>query len=230
MKIILDCEGAPDDIERRSFEIIDAETGGKMVFPDLCWHVARRCIHACGDTSILRDLHISPAAVEAGIEAMRGRCAIFTDTRMLAAGLVDRRMRPLGIEVTPLMALPKITEKARQAGCTRARMGIKMLAAQMSGAIVAIGNAPTALMALLEELEAPHLEPPALIIGMPVGFVNAAQSKELLRRSPWTSISIEGRKGGSAMAAACVNALADLALAREAGALQDKDRCEKTKK
>ena len=113
------------------------------------------------------------------------------------------------------MGLPGLEEISRSRGVTRSRAGIAMIAGRLSGQIMVIGNAPTALLALLEALEqgAPA---PALIVGMPVGFVNAAQSKELLRQSPWPHFTLLGRKGGSAVAAACVNALAELALAKNA--------------
>ena len=134
---------------------------------------------------------------------------------MAAAGLPLRRLTPLGVTVTPLMGLPGLEEISRRRGVTRSRAGIEMIADRLAGQIMVIGNAPTALLALLEALNqgAPA---PALVVGMPVGFVNAAQSKELLRQSPWPHFTLLGRKGGSAVAAACVNALAELALAKNA--------------
>ena len=122
-----------------------------------------------------------------------------------------RRLTPLGVTVTPIMALPGLDDLARAKNTTRSRAGLESLAGQMSGHIMVIGNAPTALLGLLDVLDR-GAPPPALIVGMPVGFVNAVQSKELLRRSPWPHFTLLGRKGGSAVAAACVNALADLAL------------------
>lgn len=200
----------PAGIEARSFEIIESEIPQKPFSGDL-WEIARRCIHALGDISILPDLRLEEDGLERALFAMRKGCLIYTDTAMLAAGLVERRMKPLGIRVQALMDLPDIEDKARREGITRARAGIGEIAKQMAGHIVAIGNAPTALLALLEELErgAPA---PALIVGMPVGFVNAAQSKALLHRSAWPHFTLLGRKGGSAAAAACVNAMADIAL------------------
>lgn len=210
-KLELDAASTPKSIEARSFAIIDAETPEPRPFSGQLWEVARRCIHALGDLQILADLRLSQSALEAGLLAMRNKCAIFTDTAMLAAGLVQRRMQPLGITVKPLMALPGLAEQARNQNITRARAGIKAIAPFMSGQIIAIGNAPTALLALLEELEKGAL-PPALIVGMPVGFVNASQSKELLAASKWPHFTLLGRKGGSAAAAACINALAELLL------------------
>ena len=211
--IELDPAATPQDIENRSFAIIDAEIPEPRPFQDGLWQVARRCVHTLGDTEILADLRLSGKGLAAGVEALRHGCTVFTDTRMAAAGLPLRRLTPLGVTVTPLMALPGLEDTARKLGVTRSRAGVAAVADRLAGQIMVIGNAPTALLALLEALErgAPA---PALIVGMPVGFVNAAQSKELLHQSPWPHFTLLGRKGGSAVAAACVNALAELALAR----------------
>ncbi len=211
---MLDPAATPDAIEKRSFEIIEAELPEPRPFQGALWQVARRCIHALGDTSILPDLRLSETGLAQGLAAMRKGCAIYADTAMLASGLVSRRIQPLGITVTPLMRLPGLAEIAAREGITRARAGIGQIARNMGGQIVAIGNAPTALLALLEEL-AGGAPPPALSVGMPVGFVNAAQSKALLNATAWPHFTLLGRKGGSAAAAACVNALADLALMRK---------------
>lgn len=207
----LDSAATPAEIERRSFEIIDAEIPEPRPFEGPLWEIARRCIHALGDTDILDDLRLDESAMQLGIAALQGHCTVYTDTAMLAAGLVARRMAPLGITVQPLMTLPNLAEMAAERNVTRARAGMEMIGDKMAGQIVAIGNAPTALLALLEVL-AKGTEPPALIVGMPVGFVNAAQSKELLHASPYPHFTLLGRKGGSACAAACVNALAEVVL------------------
>lgn len=213
MPVTLDPAATPEAIEARSFAIIDAELPEPRPFAGPLWEVARRCIHALGDTAILPDLRLGELALERGVAALRTGRPVFTDTRMAAAGLPRRRMNRLGVEVVPLMGLDGVGEMARALGITRAAAGIRMIADRLAGAIVLIGNAPTALLALLEELEgrAPEAAP-ALIVGMPVGFVNAAQSKELLAESRWPHFTLLGRKGGSAAAAACVNALAELAL------------------
>lgn len=209
----LDPASTPQEIEARSFAIIDAEIPEPRAFSGGLWEVARRCVHTLGDTEIVADLRLSRDGLAAGVAALRRGCTVYTDTRMAAAGLPLRRLTPLGVTVTPLMGLPGLEEISRSRGVTRSRAGIAMIAGRLSGQIMVIGNAPTALLALLEALEqgAPA---PALIVGMPVGFVNAAQSKELLRQSPWPHFTLLGRKGGSAVAAACVNALAELALAK----------------
>lgn len=209
----LDPASTPQEIEARSFAIIDAEIPEPRAFSGGLWEVARRCVHTLGDTEIVADLRLSRDGLAAGVAALRRGCTVYTDTRMAAAGLPLRRLTPLGVTVTPLMGLPGLEEISRRRGVTRSRAGIDMIADRLAGQIMVIGNAPTALLALLEALNqgAPA---PALVVGMPVGFVNAAQSKELLRQSPWPHFTLLGRKGGSAVAAACVNALAELALAK----------------
>lgn len=211
----LDPACTPQEIEARSFAIIDAEIPEPRPFSGGLWEVARRCVHTLGDTEIIADLRLSRDGLAAGVAALRRGCTVYTDTRMAAAGLPLRRLTPLGVTVTPLMGLPGLEKISRRRGVTRSRAGIEMIADRLAGQIMVIGNAPTALLALLEALNqgAPA---PALVVGMPVGFVNAAQSKELLRQSPWPHFTLLGRKGGSAVAAACVNALAELALAKNA--------------
>ena len=214
-KISVDLDPActPAEIENRSFAIIDAEIPEPRAFSGPLWQVARRCVHTLGDTDIVDDLRLSAQGLEAGVNALLAGCTVYTDTRMAAAGLPMRRLEPLGVTVTPLMALPGLAELAASRGTTRSRAGLESIAQNMGGNIVVIGNAPTALLGLLDVL-AQGAQPPALIVGMPVGFVNAAQSKELLRQSSWPHFTLLGRKGGSAVAAACINALADIALAR----------------
>ena len=209
----LDPACTPAEIENRSFAIIDEEIPEPRAFEGALWQVARRCVHTLGDTDIVGDLRLSAQGLEAGVTALLSGCTVYTDTRMAAAGLPMRRLEPLGVTVTPLMALPGLAELAASRGTTRSRAGLESIARNMGGNIVVIGNAPTALLGLLDVL-AQGAQPPALIVGMPVGFVNAAQSKELLRHSPWPHFTLLGRKGGSAVAAACINALADMSLAR----------------
>ena len=206
----LDPASSPEGIEKRSFDIIDSEFPEPRPFEGHLWEVARRIIHTTGDTGIAGDLRLSAAGCAAGIQALRQGCTVYTDTEMARCGIPVRRTSRLGVSVISLMSLP-FSAEAKAAGMTRARAGMLALKTKLAGNIVAIGNAPTALLALLDILNE-GAEPPALIIGMPVGFVNAAQSKELLAASPWPSFTLLGRKGGSPLAAACVNALAEIAL------------------
>lgn len=206
----LDPACTPSDIEARSFALIDKAIPEPRPFSGRLWQVARRMIHTTGDVGLLPHIRLNESAVDAGIVALRSGCCIFTDTEMARCGMVPRRLEPLGVTVYCLLSDPQVAAYAAAQACTRAKAGMKAHEQALAGNIVAIGNAPTALLALLEALDA-GASPPALIIGMPVGFVNAAESKELLLRSPWTHVSLLGSKGGSPLVAAVVNALAILA-------------------
>jgi precorrin-8X/cobalt-precorrin-8 methylmutase len=166
-------------------------------------------IHTAGDLELAELVRIDPRAVDAGMEAIRARRPIFTDTNMARVGMVTRRLDPLGIEVRCLMLDPETAELARREGVTRAVAAVDLALPYLDGAIYAVGNAPTALFRLLEHIESGRARP-ALVIGTPVGFVNAAESKEALLKSDQPFITIRGRKGGSALAAAAVNAIAEL--------------------
>lgn len=207
----LDPAATPSAIEQRSFAIIDAEIPEPRPFQGIAWEVARRCIHTTGDTGILSQLRLPDSALAAGVAALLRGCTIFTDTEMARHGMVTRRLKPLGAVARCLISAPGVAELAQEQNITRSRAGMLALRDKLSGNIIAIGNAPTALLALLEILEQ-GATPPALIIGMPVGFVNAAESKARLHHSPWEHLTLLGRKGGSPLAAATVNALAAIAL------------------
>lgn len=203
---------SPQEIEARSFAIIDSEVPEPRPFNGPAWEVARRLVHTAGDTSLLKDLVLPEAAVLAGARALtRGAC-VYTDTEMVRSGIPVRRLEPLGARAECFLNLPGVAEAAGRQGITRARAGLAKIAPLLAGAVVAIGNAPTALLALLEETARLGVRP-ALVVGMPVGFVNAAESKELLlQRTDLTSLVIRGRRGGSPLAAAAVNAMAVLAM------------------
>ena len=204
---------SPEDIERRSFAIIDEEAGDPKPFSGPCWDVARRLVHTTADFSILKDLSIPLAAVQAGIAALRRGCTIYTDTEMVRSGIPTRRLDPLGATARCLLSLPGAADRARDRGITRSRAAVELAGESLAGSILAVGNAPTTLLALLEHLDAGG-EAPFLVIGMPVGFVNAAESKALLLARPQIpAIILSGRRGGSPLAAATVNALAVLAAA-----------------
>jgi precorrin-8X/cobalt-precorrin-8 methylmutase len=210
--ILIDCF-EPREIERRSFEIIESELQGRIPFAGQAWAIARRMIHTVADYSLLDSLVIPERAIQAGITALKNHAPIFTDTEMARAGMPRRRLDPLGVEVFCFTSAPKTAQYAKDRGITAARAGIELTGPRLGGAILAVGNAPTAILALLDYLDNPANIPPALIIAMPVGFVNAAQAKELLLRRPGLAcIAVKGRRGGSPLAAATVNALAELAL------------------
>ena len=208
----------PDEIEAASFAIIDAEVPEPRPFTGDAWRVVRRMIHTTADFEMLSLVRLHPRAVEAGVAALSGGAVVVTDTEMARMGIPLRRMDPLGCAVRSFTADPRAGELARQRGITRARAGVDLALEDVREAgrpvIFAIGNAPTALLGLLERLER-GAPPPALIVGMPVGFVNAAESKaRLVRAAPCPYVTIAGRKGGSALAACVVNQLAELALER----------------
>lgn len=199
---------SPAEIERESFRRIEAAIGTPPV-PPAEWAVLRRMIHATADLELARLVRFHPRAVAAGVAALRRRAPVFSDTRMLLAG-VSSRLQRLGVPVTCLLELPGVAEIARQRGVTRSAAAMELAAPQLPGSIVAIGNAPTALRQLLALLAA-GLTPPALIIGLPVGFVDAAEAKAALLPLDVPYISLVGPKGGSALAASALNALAILA-------------------
>lgn len=205
-------EKDPASIERRSFAIIDEEIGDPKPFSGRCWEVARRLVHTTADFSILKNLVIDDAAVNAGIAALRAGRPVFTDTRMALSGIPERRLQPLGVTASCLLALPGVAARAKDMGITQSRAAVELAGDQLEGSILAVGNAPTTLIALIQHLHNGG-KAPALVVGMPVGFVNAAESKELLlEETGFARIVIRGRRGGSPLAAATVNALAEMAL------------------
>jgi precorrin-8X/cobalt-precorrin-8 methylmutase len=192
-------------IYRQSFAIIRREADLRRFSP-LEERVAVRVVHACGMVEAALDLVFTPGAVEAAKRALEAGAAIFCDARMVAEGVTRARL-PAENEVICTLADPSTPALAEKLGTTRTAAAIDLWLPRLAGAVVAIGNAPTALFRLLE-LIAAGAPCPAAIIGMPVGFVGAAESKEALIESGLPAIAIRGRKGGSAMAAAAVNALA----------------------
>ncbi len=204
----------PDQIEARSFEIIDGLfPAAERDRPE--WPIVRRIVHATGDPSIAESIRIHPAALKVGIDALSAGSPIVTDVRMVSAGINRGMTSALGCEVICALDIPGLAEIAREQGITRSAAAIRQLVPRMAGAIVAIGNAPTALFELLERIRQGS-SAPALIVGTPVGFVGAAESKQALMEHdapPIPYVTVEGSRGGSPIAAATVNALLRLALA-----------------
>jgi precorrin-8X/cobalt-precorrin-8 methylmutase len=198
-------EKDPAAIYRRSFTIIRSEADLARFSP-IEERVAVRVIHACGIVKAAADLVFSPSAAEAAREALRAGAPIFCDARMVAEGVTRVRL-PANNDVICTLSDPATPELAFKLGTTRTAAAIELWLPRLGGSVVAIGNAPTALFRLLELISA-GAPPPVAIIGMPVGFVGAAESKEALIESGLPAIVVRGRKGGSAMAAAAVNALA----------------------
>ncbi len=195
----------PNEIERRSFEIIASLLDGASVAPEN-EAVVKRVIHATADLEFARTLVFSPRAVELGVEALRGGCDIVTDTEMAKAGINKKILARLGGRVHCFMADGDVAVQAKRRGITRAAVSMERAAELEKPCVFAIGNAPTALIALRELMDAGRVRP-ALIIGVPVGFVNVAESKELILETDAPHIVARGRKGGSGVAAAVCNAL-----------------------
>ncbi len=194
------------EITRRSFATIRAEADLAR-FPREEEHVAVRMIYACGMVEIAAGLVFSPGAVAQARQALRQGAPILCDSKMLARGVIAARL-PRGNEVICTLDDPAVASLAQRLGTTRSAAALELWRDRLDGAIAAIGNAPTALFHLLDMLDNTSAWP-ACIIGMPVGFVGAAESKEALitdARVPF--ITLKGRRGGSAMAAAALNAIA----------------------
>ncbi|MBR2214139.1 MAG: precorrin-8X methylmutase [Selenomonadaceae bacterium] len=195
---------APTEIERRSMEIIaphlrdynlsEAET-----------KVYSRLIHAAGDTEYAPLIKIHPHAIEAAKQALKRGAAIYTDVEMVRTGINKRKLAALGGEVHCLIADEQVAALAKEQGVTRSMAAMRTFGEKLNGAIVAIGNAPTALFEVLN-MAAEGIKP-AVIIGTPVGFVGAAESKEALARQDIPYITVLGTKGGSPIAVAAVNAI-----------------------
>ena len=199
----------PAKIEELSFKIIEKEAKEHGLKADE-WAVVRRLIHTTADFEFLQNTRFHPQAVEAGIAAIRSGAAIFTDTRMAQAGITRRHLAQFGCEVHCYIDDPEVVAVAKRENSTRAAAAVSQAKELLHGGMAVIGNAPTALIELVRRHEQGILQP-ALVVGMPVGFVNAAEAKELLMASGLVYISVAGRKGGSAVAAATVNAIANLA-------------------
>ncbi|WHT17611.1 precorrin-8X methylmutase [Crossiella sp. CA-258035] len=195
------------EIYRRSFATIRAEAGLTGLPPDVA-RVAVRMIHACGMVDLVEDLGYSPGVVASARTALDAGAPILCDATMVAAGVTRRRL-PADNEVVCLLGDPRVPELAKDMGNTRSVAALELLRDKLGGAVVAIGNAPTALFHLLEMI-AGGAPKPAAVLGIPVGFIGAAESKEALAANELglEYLVVRGRRGGSAMTAAAINAIA----------------------
>jgi precorrin-8X/cobalt-precorrin-8 methylmutase len=187
-------------------------------------------IHASADFELLSLVRIHPRAIEQGVAALQSGARVITDTEMARSGITARRIQELGASVQCCLNDPGVREEAREKKMTRSALAVERACQVRGRSIFVIGNAPTALFRLLELIRENRAEPD-LIVGMPVGFVGAAESKEHLLhqdRVPW--ITIRGRKGGSPLAAACLNSLAELALSQSPAAQNGEKEQERGKK
>jgi len=197
----------PNEIYRNSFAIIRAEANLYILPSDLA-KVAVRLIHACGMTDIVTDLGYASTAVLSARQALIAGAPILCDCRMVAEGVTRRRL-PANNPVICTLNAPEVPELAKKLANTRSAAALELWRSYLAGSVVAIGNAPTALFYLLSMLDE-GVSPPAVILGFPVGFVGAAESKLALSQNSHNVpfLTLHGRRGGSAIAAAAVNALA----------------------
>lgn len=196
---------APGDIETRSMEIIQSEMGPHS-FTREQLPIVKRCIHTSADFDYVKNLAFTPGAVAAGIEAIRRGCTIVTDTQMAKAGINKKVLAKFGGEAVCFMSDADVAQEAKERGVTRAVVSMERAAKLPGTVILAVGNAPTAL-ARACELVSEGVFSPALIIGVPVGFVNVVESKHILEETPGEHIVARGRKGGSNIAATICNAM-----------------------
>lgn len=194
----------PMEIEKKSFEIITSELAVKLPVENEL--VVKRVIHATADFDFAENLCFSEHAVTKALEALRNGCDIVTDTQMAKSGINKKILAELGGTVHCFMSDADVGEEAMRRGTTRAAVSMEKAAKLEKSCIFAIGNAPTALLALYDLITSGKLSP-ALVIGVPVGFVNIIESKETIMKANVPYIVARGRKGGSSVAAAICNAL-----------------------
>ena len=195
----------PKEIETRSFEIITEELGDKKLQPGTEL-IVKRCIHTSADFDYADNLSFAKDAVPKAIEAIKHGACIVTDTQMVKAGINKKALAKFGGEVYCFMSDEDVAKNAKSAGSTRAAASMEKAAKLGKPVIFAIGNAPTALVRLYELIQEKQIQP-YLIIGVPVGFVNVVQSKEMIMETDVPCIVAKGRKGGSNIAACICNAL-----------------------
>ncbi|AOT59989.1 MULTISPECIES: precorrin-8X methylmutase [Streptomyces] len=202
---VFDYEKDGAEIYRQSFATIRAEADLAGLPADVS-QVAVRMIHACGMVDLVRDLAYTPEVVSRARAALRSGAPILCDAQMVASGVTRKRL-PADNEVVCTLSDPSVPGLAAELGTTRSAAALELWRDRLEGSVVAIGNAPTALFRLLEMVRdgAPR---PAAVLGIPVGFIGAAESKDALAASDLDHIVVRGRRGGSAMAAAAINAIA----------------------
>ncbi|MBF0176559.1 MAG: precorrin-8X methylmutase [Magnetococcales bacterium] len=200
-------------IESASFQYIDAHAGDHTCYAAAQWPLVRRLIHTSGDFAFNGLTCFHPEAITAGVAALRAGAPLVVDVEMIRSGLTPRRLQPFGLRPQQFIADADVIAAAQTNGTTRATEAMRKAwrLDLLSGGVIAIGNAPTALLELLRLIEVEGVRP-ALVVGVPVGFISAAESKAALAATtqiPW--ITITGTKGGSPLAVAALHALLDLA-------------------
>ncbi|MDR1920979.1 MAG: precorrin-8X methylmutase [Candidatus Adiutrix sp.] len=216
----IDWNMQPKVIEDRSFSLIAAEAGSHNWNKEE-WTIIQRLVHTSADFDYVSDTIISPGAIEAGVAAIREGATIVTDTKMALCGINIARMNAYGNRLVCLISDERTQRRARETGTTRALAAVDLVCdlffkSSGAGGLWVVGNAPTALFRLIEKMKnEPEWPKPLLVVGLPVGFVNASESKAALAQSDFNYITNRGRKGGSNVAASVINALAELANARD---------------
>ena len=195
----------PNEIEKRSMEIITQELNGRT-WPEPQFSIVKRCIHTSADFDYADNLCFSENAAMLGVEALRRGAVIVTDTKMAWSGINKKKLAEYGGEAYCFMSDEDVAKEAQERGCTRAAICMERGAALGKEVIFAVGNAPTALIRLYERIQEGKVDP-ALIIGAPVGFVNVVEAKELIMTAGVPYIVPRGRKGGSNIAATICNAM-----------------------
>jgi precorrin-8X/cobalt-precorrin-8 methylmutase len=208
------------DIEKRSFEIIESEVGSSHQYNENQWVIVRRVIHATADFDFAGNGRIlfHTKAIESAFNALRKRCMIVTDVDMVLAAISNKSISDLGLKAVCYISDPLVAEQARMLGKTRSETAMRRAAKDIDGGIIAIGNAPTALYEVINMAREGIIKP-ALVIGMPVGFVSAVESKEeLAKMNDLPFITNVGRKGGSSAVSSIVNAIMLLYQSRKSSA------------
>jgi len=194
----------PKEIERKSFEIITKELGDKT-FEESMGKIVKRVIHTTADFEYADLLEFHPKAIETGKKVLKEGCKIYADTQMIIGGVNKNKLSQFGISIVNFVHDEDVVKKALETGVTRSIIALEKAALDKDIRVYAIGNAPTALLTLERLIEEKKVKPD-LIIGVPVGFVSAAQSKEFIKDTGIPYIISRGRKGGSTVAAAIINA------------------------
>ncbi len=202
----MDIVSDPREIEKKSMAIIEDSLPELRAVPTREREIIKRVIHTTGDLGCISLLKMSPGAVESGLAAIRRGKPILTDVNMIRAGLIACRLEKFGISALCLISDPEVIRESGRKGVTRAMVAVEKGAPAAEGGIVAVGNAPTALFALCRMIRQGEARP-ALVVGTPVGFVGAAESKEMLMDAGAEYITMTGTRGGSTVAASIVNAL-----------------------
>ena len=200
-------------IENASFTVIDQEAG-EHTFPPDQWEVVRRVIHATADFEFKELLHFTPDAIEKGVAALLAGCPLLVDVKMITSGLNEKRLSSYGCQVFSYISDDEVIKKAKEKNSTRAVESVKKAhrLGKLENSIVAVGNAPTALLEVLRFFKEEKVKP-ALVVGVPVGFISAEEAKEnLLAEEALSSIVVRGRKGGSTIAVAIIHALLTLSV------------------